>query len=161
MRRKAEARPIILELPGKAPVTLTHLVLDFTGALSLDGRMLPGVARRLKKLAKRVRITVMTADTFGTAGEAIEGLPVIVWIVDAGEKKATYVAKLGAENVGAVGNGRNDVAMLTVAALGIAVIGPEGAAGDLVRVAKVVVRDISDALDLLLHPIRQKATLRD
>jgi hypothetical protein len=37
----------------------------------------------------------------------------------------------------------------------------QSAAGDLLRVAKVAVRDINDALDLLLHPLRLKATLRD
>jgi soluble P-type ATPase len=67
---------------------------------------------------------------------------------------------LGAEHVVAVGNGRNDVAMFEAAALGIAVLGPEGAAGVLLQVADVVVPDVYVALELLLHPRRLKATLR-
>ena len=153
--------PVILELPGRAPTELTDLVLDFTGTLSLDGTVLPGVAERLAEIAKHLRITVLTADTFGKADEALRDLPVQAWVLKTGEDKARYVARLGAERVIAIGNGRNDVAMLTIAAIGIAVIGPEGAAGDILRVAKVVVRDVLEALDLVMNSLRLKATLRD
>jgi len=140
---------------------LTQLVVDFSGTLALDGTLLPGVAERLAEIAKRLRITVLTADTFGKAAEALHNLPMDVWILSTGKEKAQYVARLGADHVVAIGNGRNDMAMFTIAAIGIAVIGPEGAAGELVRVADVVVRDIRDALDLVMNPLRLKATLRD
>ena len=60
----------------------------------------------------------------------------------------------------AIGNGANDTAMCQRAALSIAIIGPEGAAGMLVQSVDVVTRDIHDALGLLLHPDRLRATLR-
>jgi soluble P-type ATPase len=50
--------------------------------------------------------------------------------------------------------------MLSSAALGIAVLGPEGLAVEALRAAHVVVARIEDALDLLLHPQRLVATLR-
>ena len=50
--------------------------------------------------------------------------------------------------------------MLKEAAIGIAVLGPEGMASDLLETADVLVMDINDALDLLLHPKRLVATLR-
>jgi soluble P-type ATPase len=62
------------------------------------------------------------------------------------EQKARYVAELGKATVAAIGNGRNDRLMLREAALGIAVIGPEGTAGDAVRAAKVVAADPLTAL---------------
>jgi soluble P-type ATPase len=68
---------------------------------------------------------------------------------------------MGAGGVIAVGNGRNDVPMMKVAGLSVAVVGPEGAAGSLLAAADVVTRDIGDALDLLANPLRLKATLRD
>ena len=40
-------------------------------------------------------------------------------------------------------------------------IGPEGASAELVMAADVVVHDIRDALDMIIHPLRLKATLRD
>ena len=59
-----------------------------------------------------------------------------------------------------IGNGRNDVAMFKAATLSIAVVGPEGAAAVAVRSADVVCLNIHDALDLLMNPLRLKATLR-
>ena len=40
-----------LELPGKQPRLYTDLVLDYTGTLSLDGVLSPGIAERLERLA--------------------------------------------------------------------------------------------------------------
>lgn len=149
-----------LFLPS-GPRHFTHLLLDFTGTLSRDGSLLPGVAERLRALAPHLSLLVLTADTFGTARAALSGLPVEVRIVATGADKADVTASLGAEGVIAVGNGRNDVPMFRRAGLAIAVLGPEGAAAELLSVAHVVARDITEALDLLLHPLRLKATLRD
>jgi soluble P-type ATPase len=151
---------IRVEIPGWGVLEAEELVLDFTGTLSLDGALLPGVAERLRELARSLRVTVMTADTFGTARQALAGLPVEVRLIRTGADKARYLAEVGPRRVAAIGNGRNDVAMVEVAALGVAVAGPEGAAGELVARADVVVGDIRDALDLLLRPLRLKATLR-
>ena len=153
--------PIKLEVPGTETKMFSELVLDYTGTLSLDGTLLPGVEERLERLAKAVRITVLTADTFSKTKGQLAGLPVEVRIVQTGRDKAEFVKKLGAERVIAVGNGRNDVAMMTLAGLRIAVIGPEGASAELLLVADVVVRDVLDALDLITNPLRLKATLRD
>lgn len=152
---------LTLELPGRTPLELTDLVLDFNGTLSLDGLLVPQVRPRLARLAKRWRVTVLTADTFGKAARSLAGLPLKLRIVATGKEKLAFVRQRGTDHVAAIGNGRNDVAMLKAAALGIAVLGPEGAAGDLLAAADVVVRDVREALDLLAHPLRLKATLRD
>ena len=152
--------PIHLEMP-KGPTAFTHLVLDYTGTLSLDGMLLPGVAERIERLVTDLRVTVLTADTFGTAREALKNLPVEVRIIGNGTEKAEAVSAMGPEEVIAIGNGRNDIPMMEVAGLSVAVLGPEGAAADLLACADVVTRDIGDALDLILHPLRLKATLRD
>ena len=153
--------PIVFELPERLKVTLTDLVLDFTGTLSLDGELISGVAQRIKTLSQQLRITVLTADTFGTAAKTLQNLPVAIKFISTGKDKVEYVNRLKAEHVVAIGNGKNDVGMIKTAFLGIAVIGPEGASGELVRAAKVVVQNINDALDLLLNPLRLKATLRE
>jgi soluble P-type ATPase len=150
-----------LETPGGVTRTFTDMVLDYTGTLSVDGVLLPGVAERLIIVAASLRITVLTADTFGTAAAQLKGLPVEVKVIRTGTDKANAVRGMGSEKVIAIGNGRNDVAMMELAGLAIAVIGPEGAGGEVLRVADVVVRDILDALDLVTHPLRLKATLRD
>jgi soluble P-type ATPase len=152
--------PVTLEIPG-GPALFGHLVLDFTGTLSQGGSLIPGVGERLRRLAPNLRITVLTADTFGTAGREMAGLPVTVKIIADGREKAEIVRGLGGEGVIAIGNGRNDIPMMEVAGLGIAVMGPEGSAAGLLQVAEVVTRDINEALDLVLAPMRLKATLRD
>jgi soluble P-type ATPase len=152
--------PINLHLP-KETRTFHGLVLDFTGTLSLDGALLPGVAHRLQALATDLAITVLTADTFGTARAQLAGLPVGVQVIRDGAEKAEVVASMEPDGVIAIGNGRNDVPMMGVAGVGIGVLGPEGAPGDLLKSVDIVVRDINDALDLILNPLRLRATLRD
>ena len=152
--------PVPLELPG-GRVVFTRLVLDFTGTLSLDGELLPGVRERLQELAGDLTVLVLTADTFGKARETLEGLPLELQIIRDGAHKAEVLATMDPNRAIAIGNGRNDVPMMGVAGLGIAVMGPEGAAGELLAAADVVTGDIRDALDLISNPLRLKATLRD
>jgi soluble P-type ATPase len=83
--------------------------------------------------------------------------------LDAGDEaaqKAAFVERVGAANAVAIGNGANDAAMLAAAALGICVLGGEGAATSAWSAADVVAGDIRTALGLLLHPRRLLATLR-
>jgi len=150
-------------IPGRGELVLEHVVLDFNGTFACDGRVLPGVVERLNALAGDLTVHVLTADTFGTAQEAcrdIRGKVVVLREAVAGPEKALYVEKLGAAGTVAIGNGANDVPMLRRAALGILVLGPEGAAVEALQAADIVVREITDALDLLLHPKRLVATLR-
>jgi len=127
----------------------------------LDGALLPGVGERLQRLAGELHITVLTADTFGTSRVQMKDLPVKVQVIGDGIEKAAVVAAMNPGEVIAIGNGRNDIPMMEVAGLAIAVLGPEGAASGLLRSADIMTRDIVDALDLILHPLRLKATLRD
>jgi len=150
-----------LEIPGSEPLTIKHLVLDFTGTLSCDGMLLPGVAELLEKLAQNLHITVLTADTFGMAAGQLDPLPVDLHLIQTGRDKAVFMAALKKSETAAIGNGRNDVEMVRMAGLGIAVIGPEGCAGELIATARIVCPTISAALELLLNPLRIKATLRD
>jgi P-type E1-E2 ATPase len=152
--------PITIKFPDRTDLTITHLVLDFSGTLASDGVLLPGVAERLTAIAEHVKIIVLTADTYGTAVKSLKGMPCSIHVVQTGRQKAKFIKEVGAENVIAIGNGQNDVKMICGAAIGIAVIGDEGASGDLIRTARVVVQNICNALDLVLNPIRLLATLR-
>ena len=154
---------IALDVPGFGGLRLHSAVLDFNGTLALDGRVLPGVAPRVRALAAQLAVHVVTADTTGTAARALARLPVDVRILGAARQAAAKVAvvrRLGARSVVAIGNGRNDAGMLARAALGIAICGAEGCAVDALTAARVTCTDIRDALDLLLTPLRLVATLR-
>ncbi|MEW6363501.1 MAG: ATPase P [Acidobacteriota bacterium] len=161
MNSPASATGIVVDVPGRGRISIARVFLDFTGTLSADGQLLTGVAERLRLLAAQVPITVLTADTFGTAREALMGLPVEFREIRNGAEKERIVQQCALAGFAAIGNGMNDVAMIRAADLGIAVVGSEGAASELLRVAGVVVTNINDALDLLLKPLRLKATLRE
>ena len=76
------------------------------------------------------------------------------------EQKELYVNNLGALEVVAFGNGRNDRRMLNAVRLGIAVLGREGCAVETLQVADICILDVVDGLDLLLNPKRLEATLK-
>jgi soluble P-type ATPase len=152
-----------LSIPGRPPMRVAHLVLDYNGTLAMDGRLTPGLAQRLTDLATRVDVYVITADTFGLAAVELGGLPVTLHVIGAGDQagaKRALVERLGAEQVVAMGNGANDRLMLEAAVLGICVLGPEGAATRSLVASDIVVRSPADGLDVLLHPGRLAATLR-
>jgi soluble P-type ATPase len=152
-----------VNIPGFGALRLEHLVLDYNGTLTLDGRTLPDVKEELVLLSSKLSIHVLTADTFGTVQAQLANLPLEVHIL-AGDaldlQKEDFIKKLGAESVVAIGNGRNDRLMLKAARVGVAVVGREGCATEALTAADLCIVDIVDGLDLLLHPKRLEATLK-
>ncbi len=153
---------ITIDAPGWGSYPIRHLLLDLNGTLTLDGVLIKGVRERLQELSQKLDIHVLTADTLGNAAKVCQDLPVTLHIIPESDQISTkqkYLRGLPLK-VAAIGNGRNDMGMLGDAALGIAVLGPEGAGSEVIRAADVVVTDVNDALDLLIYPERLKATLR-
>jgi soluble P-type ATPase len=149
-----------VEIPGSARLELEHLVLDVNGTITDRGALIDGVAERLRRLSEALGVHLLSADTFGTLDEVRSAVGAEGALVASGEDKRRVVLELGSSTCAAVGNGVNDAAMLEAAALGIAVLGPEGAAGTAIRAADVVCHSILDALDLLLDERALRATLR-
>jgi len=154
---------IEIPIPGAESLRVEHLVSDFNGTLAVDGHLLPGVAERLRALGDRLVVHVVTADTFGQAAQALDGLPLTLKVLAQGPHavvKQRYAEELGSQRCVAIGNGCNDELLLSTAKLSIAVIQGEGAALKSLLMADVVAPDIVTALELLLHPARLSATLR-
>lgn len=152
-----------LDIPGFGFIRLEHLVSDFTGTLSVDGKLLLAVRERLNKIAEFLNVHILTADTFGKAREELKGINCEIHILE-GEnhdiQKEDYVKMLDAERVVALGNGNNDRRMLKAARIGIAVSEGEGCSVDTIMSANIHVRSALDGFGLLLNPKRLKATLR-
>ncbi len=154
---------IEIKIAGFGNLRLKYLVLDFNGTLAVDGRMIKGVNGVLNKLAKKIKIYVLTADTFGNARAALKYANCELHVLEDNGidlQKEDFVRKLGAENTIGIGNGRNDRKMLEISRLGIVVMGKEGYSIEAMSRADVVVADILDGLNLLLKPRRLVATLR-
>jgi soluble P-type ATPase len=152
-----------VDIPGYRKLRLEHLVLDFNGTMACDGELFRGVRERLEALSAQLRISVLTADTFGKARSQLAGIPcdlAILPVENQDRLKLEYIRRLGPDSTVCVGNGRNDRLMLQEAGLGIAVVQAEGAALQTILVADVLAPDILAALDLLTHPLRLVATLR-
>lgn len=155
---------LTITIPGGPILQLAHLVLDFNGTIATDGEITDGVTGRLIQLAEIITIHVITADTHGGVRDRLARLPCTLAIIgpeSQDQAKLNYIKTLGHDTVVALGNGRNDRKMLRKAALGIAIIGGEGACTDALQAADLVCGDIACALDLLIHPARLQATLRN
>ena len=152
-----------LNIPGCKKLKIDKLVFDLNGTIACDGNLIEGVEAGINKLAEEFEIYILTADTFGTAEELLQDLKAELSVIDSkdGSKfKADFVEKLGRKRVISVGNGNNDAQMLKNAELGIAVIGPEGAARATLMGAELICRDINDVFAVISNPKRLEATLR-
>ena len=152
-----------VDIPGFGEVKVEYLVSDFTGTLSVDGALLPGVEDRLNRISELLRVQILIADTFGRAREALEKVYCTITILTGADhdlQKEAYVKDLGPDKVVALGNGNNDRKMLAAARVGIAVAEGEGCAVEAIVAANILVHSAQDGLDLLLNPKRLKATLR-
>jgi len=152
-----------ITIPGRETIQAMRVVLDVNGTLTIDGALLPGLSERIGELKRQLVVTLLTADTFSTAGSIAETLGVEVVRLACGDgatQKLSLVKAWDASGVIAIGNGENDALMLEAAALGIGVLQAEGAAASALLRADVVFPSICDALDALLSPSRLIATLR-
>lgn len=154
-----------IDIPGYGTLELRHLVMDYNGTIARDGKVLPELLEPLSALARDLRLFVLTADTHGTAAAecGATGLPLQIMTFPsdkAAASKLEIIRGLGPEGVCAIGNGRNDLPMLSEAGLSIAVLGQEGSFGALLEAADVVCLSMLDALMLLQKPSRLIATLR-
>lgn len=142
---------------------IENLVLDLNGTIATDGKIPSEVKEKIKSLSDKVKIYILTADTQGTASEESSDMGVELLKVsgeDSTEVKLRVVESLDPTRTVAIGNGNNDRLVLKEATLGIAVLGEEGMSVSSMKYADIVVKNISDALDLFLKPKRLIATLR-
>ena len=150
-------------IPGRGTLKLEHLVLDVNGTLALDGKLIDGVEHALAGLRDRLEIHLVTADTHGRQAVIDQQLGLQAMRLRSGgeaEQKAAFVRQLGAEKTAAIGQGANDAGMLRAAAIGIAILSPEGLSTAALSAADLVVPDILTALELLEKPLRIVASLR-
>jgi P-type E1-E2 ATPase len=151
---------IRLDIPGWKPIELVHVVLDVNGTLARRGKLLDDVAMRIDELKKHVDVRLASADTFGSLSNIAAELGLEAQIAPDAACKLELIETLGLARTAHVGNGSNDAAALRSAALGLAVLGPEGLSSAALAAADVVCASVHDALDLLLDGQLLSATLR-
>ena len=156
-----------IDLPCGVFYNLSNLILDLNGTLTVDGDFVPGVKERLVEVSKILNVFLLTADTNQTADEVLaklgDDVSITVHKLESGRgdiQKLDFLERIGREKTAAIGNGCNDVLLLKEAALGICVIGTEGASVEALLASRAVFLNICDALDIFLKKNRMIATLR-
>jgi len=155
---------IEISIPGWGNIEIENIVLDLNGTIATDGKIPSEVKEKINSLSKKTKLYILTADTQGTASVEISDMEVELVKVsekDSAEVKLRVLESLDPTSTVAIGNGNNDHLVLKEAAFGIAVLGDEGISVSTMKNADIVVKNISDALDLFLKPKRLIATLRE
>lgn len=154
---------IAIVRPGLDPLEIDSLLIDFEGTLAMDGRVHPKVKDKLNLLAKRVQISILIGEETEKVKEALKRVKAeIVPVAEgqASQEKLRWLHRLGPNRTAAIGNGFDDGELLEKAALGLAVLSREGTAASTWIKADLLFPTLLDALDFLLKPLRQKATLK-
>jgi soluble P-type ATPase len=153
---------ITLQRPGQEPLEIDFILIDFEGTLALDRRVHPKAKDKINLLSKRTKITILTQEEKERVEEVLRKVKAEIICLtegDSSQKRLDVLRQLGAARTVAIGNGADDGPMIEEAGFGVCVIGKEGASSEAVKNADVVFTDILDALDFLLKPLRQRATL--
>ncbi|AHF80306.1 HAD family hydrolase [Thermococcus paralvinellae] len=147
-----------IEIPNYGKIEARVVVFDLNGTLGVEGKVNEEVKKLLERLSEKYIVVVLSADTFGTLEEEFKGLNVKIERVKDGNEKLEKAMKY--EPYIGVGNGNNDVRMLENAELAFCVIGEEGATVDALLASDIVVKDVKDAIAMLLNEKKLIATLR-
>jgi soluble P-type ATPase len=153
---------ISIERPGQGNLDIEFILIDFTGTLASDRRVHPKAKDKINLLSKRTKIYILTVEEKERVEEVLKKVKAEIVYLREGEssqKKLDLLRQLGPARTVAIGNGVDDVAMIEEAGLGVCVLGKEGTSSEAMKKADVVFMNIVDALDFLLKPLRQKASL--
>jgi len=153
---------IAIQRPGQEPLEIEFILIDFEGTLASDRRVHPKAKDKINLLSKRTKIYILTKGEKEVVTEVLKKVKAeIVYLTEGGasQKKLDLLRQLGPTKTVAIGNGVDDAPMIEEAGLGICIVGKEGSSVEAMVKAEVVFGNILDALDFLLKPLRQKATL--
>ena len=151
---------ILIQRPGQLPLEIDSILIDFEGTLASDRRVHPKAKDKINLLSKRTKIYILTKEE--KAEEILKKVKAETICFKEGEmsqQKLDLLHRLGASRTGVIGNGVDDVPMMEEAGFGICVMSQEGTFTETMKKADLVFMNILDALDFLLKPLRQKATL--
>ncbi len=153
---------ITIHRPGKEPLEIESILIDFEGTLASDRRVHPKAKDKINLLSKRASVLILAKGEREVIEEVLRKVKAEIVYLSEGEssgQKLERLMQLGECRTVVIGNGADDASFLEKAGLGICVVGKEGASGEALRNADLVFTSVLDALDFLLKPLRQKATL--
>jgi soluble P-type ATPase len=153
---------ITIQRPGQNNLEIDSILLDFEGTLVSDRRVHPKTKDKINLLSKRTKIYILTKGEKEGVEEALKKVKAEIVYLEEGkssQQKLDLLRQLGVSRTVAIGNGVDDAPMMEEAGFSLCVIGKVGTFSETMKKADVVFMNILDALDFLLKPLRQKATL--
>lgn len=153
---------ISIQRSGQEPLEIDYLMIDFEGTLASDGRVHPKAKDKINLLSKRTKVYILAKGENEKVQETLRRVKAELLFVNEEEsslKKLEFLLNLVPSRTVVIGNGMDDVRVMKEAGLSIAIIGKEGVSGELIQTADLLFTNMIDALDFLLKPLRQKATL--
>jgi P-type E1-E2 ATPase len=153
---------ISIERAGQNNLEIEFILLDFEGTLASDRRVHPKAKDKINLLSKRTKIYILTGVEKETVENVLRKVKAeIIYLTGErnSQQKLDLLRQLGPAKTVVIGNGLDDAPMIAEAGLGICILGKEGASAEVMMKSDIVVTNIIDALDFLLKPLRQKATL--
>ena len=153
---------ISIQRPCQNHLEIDFILIDFEGTLASDRRVHPKAKDKINLLSRRTKIYILTKEKKELVEEALKKVKAeIIYLIEgeASQQKLDLLRQLGATRTVAIGNGADDAPMMEEAGLSICVMSKEGTSAEALKNANLLFMDILDALDFLLKPLRQKATL--
>jgi soluble P-type ATPase len=152
---------MIFEIPNRETLDIKTIVLDMNGTITVRGKLIKGVARRLKKLEKLgYRIILFTGDLRGNANKLCKKLGINYAVCKNSDEKEREILGIGPEHCAAIGNARIDIGTFKHAKISILVIEGEGIHVETIPFCDIIVRSINDALDLFIDKNSLIATMK-
>jgi soluble P-type ATPase len=170
-QRKKPKTGITLQIPGFGDRHIQRLLADYDGTLSCRGEAADDVKQRLTELAVALDIHILTGDKKAKRDDCFGKLPVKIHILSSDDQDVQkreylneYLKQFNPAGVTVIGNGNNDRLLMEAAKSGgglcFAVLNGEGCSIEVLTHAHLLVRNVTEALDLLLNPDLCAATLR-
>ena len=154
---------MLLNIPGREEIDVTHVILDFNGTIAVDGQLIKGVADKINTLSHLLNFVIVTADTYGTVEKELGDVNCDIVNLSNSVKfnsKLDVLISLGKEQTMCVGNGFNDRIVLKECVLGVAVLQAEGLSTQALIASDFVCNSILDVFACFENTNRIKATLR-
>lgn len=150
-----------IDIPNLEEIELETLILDLNGTLTINGKLVKGVEKRIKYLRQKgFKIVLFSGDTRGNGDIIAKKLGIQLIKTPTGKDKMVEAKKLNPKTCVAIGNGLIDVLLFKTVKLSIATIQSEGVYQKTLAQADIIVTSILDALDLLINEKSLIATLR-
>lgn len=150
---------MIFKVDGEE-INIKNIIFDFNGTIANNGKVSNETLKKMSELTKKFNVYILTADTFGTVEKIFDDTSIKVLIIDEKKDKEYFLKEIGFENTISLGNGQNDLRLISKSKIGIGVLGNEGIFSKLILESDIIIKNIFHFFKMIDNPKKLVATLR-